>query len=195
MEERKKIEIEHYDKKAGEFGRGPTSALLASFKFAYKLLKENCQNKLVLDYGCGNGAHTVSIAKMGAKKVVGIDLSEKSLDIAKSRAKKEGVGDTVEFLKMDCEKIEFPDDFFDVIFDGGTFSSLDLKLALPELARVLKPEGALIGVETFGHNPITNLKRRLNKLTGKRTSWATEHIFQQKDLKTAEIYFNRIEIH
>jgi len=195
MEERKKIEIEHYDKKAGEFGRGPSSTNLASFKFAYKLLKENCQNKLVLDYGCGNGVHTVPIAKMGAKKVIGIDLSEKSLDIAKSRAEKEGLGDKVEFLKMDCEKIEFPDDFFDVIFDGGTFSSLDLKLALPELARVLKPEGALIGVETFGHNPITNLKRKLNKLTGKRTGWAAGHILKQKDLKVAKIYFDKIEIY
>ncbi|OGZ24145.1 MAG: hypothetical protein A3A08_00040 [Candidatus Nealsonbacteria bacterium RIFCSPLOWO2_01_FULL_41_9] len=195
MERRKQIEIEHYNQKAKEFRGGQTSALLASFKFAYKLLKENCQNKLVLDYGCGNGAHTVSIAKMGAKKVVGIDLSEKSLDIAKSRAKKEGVGDKVEFLKMDCEKMEFPDDFFDVIFDGGTFSSLDLKLALPELARVLKPQGVLIGVETFGHNPIANLKRKLNKLTGRRTDWAARHIFLKKDFKEVENYFNEIEVY
>jgi len=194
MEERKQIEIEHYDQKAREFGRGPSSTNLASFKFTYKLLKENCQDKLVLDYGCGNGIHTIPIAKMGARKVVAIDLSEKSLDIAKNRAEKEGVADKVEFLKMDCEKMEFPDNYFDLIFDGGTFSSLDLKLALPELNRVLKPEGVLIGIETLGHNPIANLKRKLNKITGKRTGWATEHIFQIKDLKEVKNYFNKIEV-
>jgi ubiquinone/menaquinone biosynthesis C-methylase UbiE len=201
MEERKQIEIEHYDQKAKEFSREQSSADfegfsfrdLASFKFIYKLLGQNCQDKLVLDYGCGNGVHTIPIAKMKVKKVIGIDLSEKSLDIAQDRAKKEGVGDKVEFLKIDCEKMEFPDNFFDIIFDGGTFSSLDLKLALPELARVLKPEGVLIGIETFGHNPIANLKRKLNKITGKRTGWATEHIFKTEDIKTAENYFSEIK--
>ncbi|MEK9135110.1 MAG: class I SAM-dependent methyltransferase [Patescibacteria group bacterium] len=188
MEERKQIEIEHYDQKAKELGRGPASSNLASLKFVYKLLKEKCRGKLVLDYGCGNGVHTIAIAKTGVKKVIGIDLSEKSLEIARRAVP------GAEFLKMDCEKMEFPDNYFDVIFDGGTFSSLDLKLALPELARVLKPDGVLIGVETFGHNPLTNLKRKLNKLTGKRTGWAAEHIFQEKDLKDAERYFNRIKI-
>lgn len=188
LEQRKQIEIKHYDQKAKELGRGPASSNLASFKFVYKLLKEKCRGKLVLDYGCGNGIHTIAIAKMGVKKVIGIDLSEKSLEIARRLAP------NVEFLAMDCEKMEFPDNYFDVIFDGGTFSSLDLKLALPELARVLKPGGILIGVETFGHNPITNLKRKLNKLSGKRTGWAAEHIFQEKDLKDAERYFSRIKV-
>ncbi|MEK7071876.1 MAG: class I SAM-dependent methyltransferase, partial [Patescibacteria group bacterium] len=127
MEERKQIEIEHYDQKAREFGGGRASSVdLASFKFAYGLLRENCLNKLVLDYGCGNGIHTIAIAKMGVKKVIGIDLSEKSLEIARHAVP------SAEFLKMDCEKMEFPDNYFDIIFDGGTFSSLDLKLALPE---------------------------------------------------------------
>lgn len=177
MEIRKQIEIEHYNKKAKEFSKGPTSADLASFKFAYKLLKENCQDKLVLDYGCGNGVHTIAITEMGAKKVMGIDLSEKSLAIARRAVP------SAEFLKMDCEKMDFPDNHFDVIFDGGTFSSLDLKLAWPELARVLKPSGVLIGVETFGHNPIANLKRKLNKITGKRTGWAVEHILAKEKTK------------
>ncbi|PIU24464.1 hypothetical protein COT12_00910, partial [Candidatus Berkelbacteria bacterium CG08_land_8_20_14_0_20_39_8] len=79
---------------------------------------------------------------------------------------------------MDCEKMEFPDNLFDIIFDGGTFSSIDLVKAYPELSRVLKPDGFLIGIETFGHNPFTNLKRKINKLIGKRTEWATAHIFR-----------------
>ena len=29
--------------------------------------------------------------------------------------------------------MEFPDNYFDMVFDGGTFSSLDLKLAYPGL--------------------------------------------------------------
>ena len=47
---------------------------------------------------------------------------------------------------------------FDLILDYGTFSSLDIQLALPELIRVLKPNGTIIAVETLGHNPLFNLK-------------------------------------
>ncbi|MFH1671765.1 MAG: methyltransferase domain-containing protein [Candidatus Portnoybacteria bacterium] len=202
MEDRKQKEVEYYDKKsketlekgfkkkdAGDFeGFNPQD--LSSFKLFYELLKDNCQGKLVLDYGCGNGVHSAYPLRVGAKRVVGIDLSEKSLEIARNRAKKEGFGDKTDFLKMDCEKMDFPNDYFDLIMDGGTFSSLDLKRVYPELVRVLKPEGILVGIETFGHNPLSNFKRKLNEVFGKRTSWAAGHIFKEKDLKEADKYFS-----
>ena len=197
MEPRKQKEIEYYDKKAeqrreGDFeGFDPSS--LSSFKFCYHWLTKNCQDKKVLDYGCGNGIHSVFLAKQGAK-MIGIDLSEPLLRIAKKRAKQEGVEDKTDFLLMDCEELKFPDNSFDIIFDGGTFSSLDVKKAYPKLARVLKPTGFLVGIETFGHNPLTNFKRKINKLRGKRTKWAAEHILKMKDIDLAKNYFHRVEI-
>lgn len=205
MEGRKEKEIGYYDEKAEEFWEEKSEKKwlgdfegfnfnnLTSFKFCYHWLKENCKDKIILDYGCGNGIHSTFPAKMGAKKVIGIDLSEKSLEIARERAKRKGLEGKVEFLKMDCEKMEFPDNFFDIIFDGGTFSSLDLQKTYPELVRVLKSDGYLIGIETFGHNPFTNLKRKINKILGKRTGWAESHIFQLKDLEEAKKYFGKIE--
>jgi len=204
MEERKNKEIEYYDKRAEESLRekkgqqvdfeGFSPNLLSSYNFLYQFVKKNCRGKKVLDYGCGNGIHSVFPARCGAE-VVGIDLSKKSLEIAKEKIKREKIEDKVKFLLMDCEKIEFPENYFDIIFDGGTFSSIDLKKAYPELSRVLKPQGFLIGIETFGHNPFTNFKRKINKLLRKRTDWATEHIFKIKDLKEAEKYFNKVEVH
>ena len=207
VEERKQKEVEYYDKKAENYLRnlkdkkwstdfeGFNPQTLNSFRFCYKLLKANCQNKMILDYGCGNGIHSIFLANCKAKKVFGIDLSAKSLEIAKERVKKEGLEEKVEFISMDCEKMDFADNSFDIIFDGGTFSSIDLNKAYPELSRVLKSEGFLIGIETFGHNPFTNLKRRINKLMGKRTGWAAEHIFKTNDLKEAGKYFSKIDVH
>jgi len=206
MEERKQKEIEYYDKQAERWFRGVSEEkwkgdfegfnplVLASFKFCYNWLENHCQNKRVLDYGCGNGIHSIFPVKAGAQMVIGIDLSEKSLAIARDRARREGIEEKINFLKMDCEKMEFLDNYFDIIFDGGTFSSLDLKKAFPELARVLRSEGSFLGIETFGHNPFTNLKRKINKIIGKRTEWAEGHIFQMKDLESAKDYFNEIEI-
>lgn len=205
MELRKQKEIEYYDKKAKESLKnnsenskqqdfeGFKPNLLSGFSFCYQWLVKNCHNKKVLDYGCGNGIHAFQIVKMGAEKVIGIDLSEKSLKIAREKVKKEEIEDKIEFILMDCEKMDFLDNSFDIIFDGGTFSSIDIKKAYPELVRVLKPNGFLIGIETFGHNPFTNLKRKINKITGKRTKWASEHILKMKNLEEAKDYFNKIE--
>lgn len=201
MEERKKIEIEYYDKAMDSAASGEDADFegfnprnLSSFKFCYDWLAKNCKDKIVLDYGCGNGVHSLFLAQSGTKKVIGIDLSGRSLEIAKEKARKEGLGERIEFIAMDCEKMDFPDSYFDVIFDGGTFSSIDLNKAYPELARVLKQDGAFLGIETFGHNPLTNLKRQMNKITGKRTGWATDHIFNLKDFEKAGKFFKEREI-
>lgn len=203
MELRKQKEIEYYDKHFKKYlesaqktleadFEGFNPFLLGSYKFLRRLLEKKCKGRKVLDFGCGNGIHSLWLAKAGAE-VVAIDLSRYSLAVAKEKALKAGVAGKIEFLVMDCEKLEFPDNYFDIVFDGGTFSSLELEKAYPELARVLKPDGVLLGIETFGHNPLANLKRKINKLTGKRTPWAAEHIFKIEDLKTASDYFEKIE--
>ena len=106
MELRKQIEIEYYDKRAqdseGDF-EGFNSRDLGSFKFCYELLEKYCKDKIILDYGCGNGVHAGFLAGLGAKKVIGIDLSGKSLEIARKRESR------VEFLKMDFFLHNFKD--------------------------------------------------------------------------------------
>ena len=201
-EERKQKEVEHYDKLAREWRKEHEKEnewktdienydinLFLSYQFLKKLVKENTKAGMkFLDYGCGHGMHTILPAKLSAE-VYGIDLSEESLKIAQERAEKEGVADKIKFLKMDAEKLEFPDNYFDVVFDGGTFSSIDINKAYSEIGRVLKPGGKLIGIETFGHNPLANFKRWLNRITGKRTGWAASHIMKIKDLNSAREYF------
>ena len=201
MEDRKKAEIEYYDTQAKDFSErsreareGFSPSVLGSYQFLYKLAASLCEGKKVLDYGCGNGVHTAFLAKHAAE-VVGVDLSENSLEIARKNAQKEGIGEKTKFLAMDCEALEFPSGSFDVVFDGGTFSSLDFPKALGEIVRVLRPNGVLVGIETFGHNPLANVKRAYNKITGKRTAWAASHIMRQKEIALLRDHFEQIELH
>lgn len=206
MEPRKRSEIDHYDQEARHWQsrgseqkwatdvHGVRHDLFLSYRFCDEWIKTHTKGKRLLDYGCGTGIHSIWPAQNGAQ-VMGIDLSEESLKIARQRAQRAGMENRVEFMKMDCEALTFPNDSFDLIFDGGVFSSIDLDKALRELARVLKPDGALLGIETFGHNPLTNLKRKLNQWRGSRTAWAAEHIMKQSSLQKARQYFDSVEVH
>lgn len=209
METRKEKEIAHYDTRANEWlhaqeknenafthrdFEGFLPNVLSSYQYCYKLLSRFARGKKVLDFGCGNGVHLPYLASL-ARTVVGVDLSAPSLEIAKHRIAHLKEKEKITLQQMDCEQLEFPANSFDVVFDGGTFSSLDFERALKELSRILVPDGCIIGIETFGHNPFTNLKRMMNKKTGKRTSWAASHILTNAHLGVAKNYFQEIRVY
>jgi len=201
MEQRKEKEKSHYEnlaKKWREIHENNNQQsdienydinIFSSYRFSKDWLKQNVKPKMkILDYGCGHGMHSILPAKLDAK-VYAIDFSGESLKIGEQRAKKEGVENRINFIQMDCEKLNFPDNYFDIIWNGGTLSSLNINKAFLEISRTLKQNGKIIGIETFGHNPLANLKRWINKKRGIRTPWATNHILKNKDLKLAKRYF------
>jgi ubiquinone/menaquinone biosynthesis C-methylase UbiE len=204
IEDHKRIEVAHYEAQARRWlaARGEDKweadahrfrhNALSSYDRFEELIRLHCAGRRVLDFGCGNGIHSLSPIRAGAREVVGIDLSEESIGIARRRAELAGLADRVTFRTMDCERLDFPDGRFDVAIDGGTFSSLDLGRALAELSRVLSPEGRVIGIETLGHNPLFNLKRRINVLRGTRTRWAADHIFKMDDFRLARAHFRDV---
>ena len=61
----------------------------------------------VLDAGCGNGAYSRYLSDKF--KVIGVDISEKQIELARQNAPK------AEFICEDMTKIDFPDEFFDGI--------------------------------------------------------------------------------
>ncbi len=189
--DKKKIEAQHYDQKAEkaeleelkkDFSLSKSDRILRNAHYCYiQNIQKNCQNissGIFLDYGCGTGVKHHEFAK-GTNHIVGIDVSSKSIEIGNKIAQEKKLN--AEYFVMDCEKMNFNDNYFDAIFDYGTFSSLDTQKALPEIIRVMKPNAAIFAIETFGHNPITNLKRWINVLRGKRTKWAANHIMKKKD--------------
>lgn len=82
-----------------------------------KELLPNFKDKRVLDLGCGFGWHCIYAAENGAKKVVGIDISQKML----AKAKKQTKFSNVEYRCIPLEEIEFSDNSFDVVLSSLTF--------------------------------------------------------------------------
>jgi SAM-dependent methyltransferase len=69
---------------------------------------------VVLDAGCGAlGLLAIMAAKLGAARVVGVDLG--ALDWAKALAEENGVSDRVQFIQGDLHDVDLPLKTFDVI--------------------------------------------------------------------------------
>lgn len=116
-----------------------------------------------LEIGCGNGTGTKLIKRyFSAKQITGIDLDEKMVQIAVQRNKDASIS----YKVMDASKLEFPDGYFDGVFDFGILHHIpNWQEALKEIQRVLKPDGELIledlSIDSFSKD-IGNLWRRLS---------------------------------
>ncbi|MEW6718172.1 MAG: class I SAM-dependent methyltransferase [Chloroflexota bacterium] len=81
---------------------------------------ERWRGKRVLEIGCGIGTDTINFARAGAQ-VVAVDLSERSLAVARQRAQVFGLDDKVEFYCADAEELStvVPPAPFDLVYSFG----------------------------------------------------------------------------
>ena len=101
----------------------------------------------ILDLCCGQGRHSLELAKRDFQNVDGLDRSHYLIQKAKSIAKKEGLN--VKFREGDARKLPYPSDTFDdVMILGNSFGYFetieDDMRVLKEVFRVLKPWGLLL---------------------------------------------------
>ena len=110
-----------------------------------KQLIELCHigaNTTVLEVGCGAGATACYLAKRVGCRVVGVDLREGMVALAKDRARREGVEDRVEFRVADAQDLPFDDDLFDVVLSESVATFIEDKpTVVSEYVRVTQPGG------------------------------------------------------
>jgi len=94
------------------FGTGthPTTALCLTWLDGLDL-----QDKTVVDFGCGSGILSLAALKLGAKKVIGIDIDPQALQASLANAKRNNVDDRLElYLPKDLPQ-EMPEFKADVV--------------------------------------------------------------------------------
>ncbi|MFY9493284.1 MAG: methyltransferase domain-containing protein [Minisyncoccia bacterium] len=101
------------------------------------------KNKVCLDVGCGGGRYLVALARLGVKKVVGIDVSKPAVDLSNQRLKERVISNALaqEGSVLD---LPFPDAGFDYVISSGVIHHTpDPLKAFNELVRVLNPGGKM----------------------------------------------------
>jgi 2-polyprenyl-3-methyl-5-hydroxy-6-metoxy-1,4-benzoquinol methylase len=76
--------------------------------------------KRVLEIGCGIGTDTINFARAGAR-VTAVDLSEKSLELARRRAEVFGLADRITFVQGNSEELDrlVGPEPFDLVYSFG----------------------------------------------------------------------------
>ena len=99
------------------------------------------KGKKVLDLGCGFGEHCKQFVNCGAEKVVGIDISEKMLEVAKV----ENGDPKITYLNMPMEDIDGLEERFDVVVSSLAFHYVeDFEGVIRNIHNLLKENGIFI---------------------------------------------------
>lgn len=141
---------EHGDVGEIWFGRNNT---LKVIRWINTQLKLNKDDKIV-DIGCGNGMTLVELTKQGFEKLLGVDYSEKAVDLAREVLKENNMSHVE--LKvcdiLDSENFNLPIDF-KLVHDKGTYDAISLHPEDPSSKRqkyieniykILLPSGYLV---------------------------------------------------
>ena len=102
----------------------------------------------ILDLGCGIGRTTFGLYNIGFKKIIGLDISQKMIDICKEKCKSRKIKD-LEFICGDAEKLNFESNIFDCVFFSFcglmTINKEQKRIRVfQETNRVLKNKGLFI---------------------------------------------------
>ncbi len=93
--------------------------------------------KTVIDFGCGEGHECEELARLGARRVIGVDIRPELLERAREYARYHGVDDTCRFAQRSQEKA-------DMVISLDAFEHFEQPAEiLSIMGALLKPEGSI----------------------------------------------------
>jgi demethylmenaquinone methyltransferase/2-methoxy-6-polyprenyl-1,4-benzoquinol methylase len=105
--------------------------------------------KQILDIATGTGDLALMMASLNPERIVGLDISSGMLEVGKRKIKKAKLSNKIEMIVGDSEEMPFKDGTFDAItVSFGVRNFANLAKGIKEIARVLKPDGVLVILET-----------------------------------------------
>src|SRR6202041_1603195 len=168
----------------GVFSKGRRAAIIATNNIGGR----------VLEVGVGTG---ISLPQYAPNlRIFGTDISELMLRKAKARVTELGLRNVEGLAVMDAEKLEFPDNSFDVVMAQYVVTAVpNPEKALDEFARVLRPGGEIIilsrvsadaGMRRFIEQQLQPVVRQLGFRTEFAWSRYTDWLARSKGMELVE---------
>jgi ubiquinone/menaquinone biosynthesis C-methylase UbiE len=144
-----------FDERCVEYARGRFAHVAGSGGWPYRRS---------LELGCGTGFFTLNLKLAGVLDEAHVtDLSPAMVDVAVRNAR--SLGFEIEGRVADAERLPYEDDSFDLVVGHAVLHHIpDVRLALREVLRVLRPGGRFVFAgEPTAHGDV--IARRLSRLT------------------------------
>lgn len=108
------------------------------------------KGKRVLEIGCGIGTDTINFARAGAK-VTALDLSDKSLELAKKRAEVYGLSESITFYQANAEELSsvVPVEPYDLVYSFGVIHHTPHPERVIEQIRHFVKPGSIIKIMIY----------------------------------------------
>jgi ubiquinone/menaquinone biosynthesis C-methylase UbiE len=136
--------------------------------------------KNVLEVGCGAGVLTERITKEQGASVIGLDSSQRMVDLTRDRGIPAQLGDV--------QELPFDDGSFDCVVAGWLFYHVpDRERAIAQCARVLVPGGTLVAA-TLADDNLSDLWELLGSPQARQLTFSTTNGAAQ-----LEPFFARVE--
>jgi SAM-dependent methyltransferase len=123
----------------------------------------------VVDAGCGTGQMTLYLAR-GKRRVIGADITRKSLRLASAAARRFGLEDAVRFVQTDLRRPALRNGTFDVVYSSGVLHhTADPRASFGRLAQLARPGGWIIlGLYNAVARIPLRVRRAVARLSGYR---------------------------
>lgn len=156
----------------------------------------------VLDFGCGQGAHTWYLAREGFDTYA-FDISESAIEKMKVRLEKENL--FAHMRVMDGMKLDYPENFFDAAVDSACIAmnkAVDARKMYQNIFKVLKPGGKLLthvfgkGTTGYGTGTLIEPNTYENMPAGNLQHTGRVHFYEREELLQilTDIGFHTISI-
>ena len=125
--------------------------------FTLMALVGDLAGKSVVDLACGEGHYTRSLKQLGAKRVLGVDLSERMIDLARQQESDHPLG--IEYTVGDAMRLQFSETFDLAVAAyllNYAHDRKELVTICRNVAKCLKPGGRFVAVNT---NPCMDLRK------------------------------------
>ncbi len=117
-------------------------------KRVVRLVQKQKHNS-ILDIATGTGDLALSLAKLNANSIIGLDISKEMLSIGKQKVLSKNLNHRIKMLSGDSEDLNFKDESFDIVTISFGIRNLEnIEKGLNEIKRVLKSKGTLVILET-----------------------------------------------
>jgi phosphatidylethanolamine/phosphatidyl-N-methylethanolamine N-methyltransferase len=133
----------------------------------------------ILEVGVGTGISLPDYSK--ANRLYGVDISEPMLNKARRRVEELGLSHVEGLAVMDAQRLEFPDNSFDVVVAQYVVTALpNPEAALDEFMRVLRPGGEMVLLSRIGAE--AGMRRTFEHWfapIARRLGWRTEFSWER----------------